>query len=54
LFEAMAFPNAAARRAAATTLAAVGSREAFAVLQRSSLEDPDPDVRRICALLLSQ
>jgi HEAT repeat protein len=54
LFEAMAFPNAAARRAAATTLAAVGSRDAFSVLQRCSLQDSDPDVRRICSLLLTQ
>ena len=54
LFEALALPNAAARRAAATTLGALGSREALAVLQRLSAEDPDAQMRRVCALILAQ
>jgi len=54
LFEAVTLPNAAARRAAATTLGALRTREALATLQRLSIEDPDAEMRRICALLLSQ
>ncbi|HTV21157.1 MAG TPA: HEAT repeat domain-containing protein [Polyangiaceae bacterium] len=54
LFEAVTFANVAARRAAATTLRALGSREALATLQRLSAEDADPEVRRVCALLLAQ
>jgi HEAT repeat protein len=54
LFEALTLPNGAARRAAATTLGAIGTREAMAALQRLSNEDHDPDMRRICSLLLAQ
>jgi HEAT repeat protein len=54
LFEALTLPNGAARRAAATTLGAIGSREALSALQRLSTEDPDAEMRRICALLLAQ
>jgi HEAT repeat protein len=54
LFEALHLPNVAARKAAATALAALGSREAFSALQRQALEDTDAEVRRVCALLISQ
>lgn len=54
LFEAVTLPNVAVRRAAATTLRAVGSHEAMATLQRLADEDPDADVRRVCALLLAR
>jgi HEAT repeat protein len=54
LFEALTLPNAASRRAAATTLGAIGSREALTELQRLSIEDSDPEMRRICALILVQ
>jgi HEAT repeat protein len=54
LFEALTLPNAASRRAAATTLGAIGSREGLSALQRLSIEDPDPEMRRICALILVQ
>jgi len=54
LFEALSWSNVAARRAAATTLGAIGSHEALAALQRLSVEDPDADMRRVCALLLVQ
>lgn len=54
LFEALTLPNVPSRRAAATTLGAVGEREALSALQRLSLEDPDPEMRRICALILAQ
>ena len=54
LIEAMRSPNAAARKAAASSLTVIGSRAALSVLQRSSTEDPDAQVRRVCALLLAQ
>jgi HEAT repeat protein len=54
LFEAVTLPNVAVRRAAATTLSAIGSREALTTLQRLSAEDPDAEVRRVCALLLAR
>lgn len=54
LFEAVTLPNAAVRRAAATTLSALGSREALSTLQHLSAEDPDAEVRRVCALLLAR
>ena len=54
LFEGLTLPNRAARKAAATTLGAVGSREAYAALQRLAVDDPDAEVRRICSLLMAQ
>jgi HEAT repeat protein len=53
LFEAVTLSNGAARRAAVTTLGALGSSEALTLLQRLSVEDPDAEVRRVCALLLA-
>jgi HEAT repeat protein len=53
LFEAVTIANVAARRAAATALGALRTREALATLQRLSREDPDAEVRRVCVLLLS-
>jgi HEAT repeat protein len=54
LFEALTLPSPAARKAAATTLGATGSREAWVILQRLSMEDSDPEVRHVCALLLAR
>ncbi|MET0411274.1 MAG: HEAT repeat domain-containing protein [Polyangiaceae bacterium] len=54
LFEGMTLPNAAARKAAATTLVATGKPHAHALLHRLSAEDPDAEVRRVCSLLLAQ
>lgn len=54
LFEAATLPNVAVRRAAATTLSALGTHEALATLQRLSDEDPDAEVRRVSALLLAR
>jgi HEAT repeat protein len=54
LFEGLTLPNAAARKAAATTLVAAGKPHAHALLQRLSAEDPDAEVRRVCSLLLAQ
>jgi HEAT repeat protein len=41
------------RRAAASGLAAVGTREAVQVVQRLAADDPDADVRQVCAVLLA-
>lgn len=54
LLDALELPNAPARKAAATTLAALGTRAAFSALERAAKRDPDPDVRRICALVVAQ
>jgi HEAT repeat protein len=54
LLVAMDSANVCARKAAAPTLAAIGTPDAVAVLQRALTGDPDPEVRRISALLLSQ
>jgi HEAT repeat protein len=43
-----------ARKAAASALAALGTREAQALLRRAADADPDPRVRQICAVLLVQ
>ena len=49
----LASPNVAARTAAASTLAALGTREALAGLRRAAREDQSPEVRQICSLLLA-
>jgi len=54
LFEALTVPNPAARKAAATTLAAIGSNEAHVALRRLAKEDSDAEVQRVCQLLLAQ
>lgn len=54
IFAAMKLPNPPARKAAASTLAAIGTREALATLRRASTEDASSEVRRICSLLLAQ
>ncbi len=54
LFRALEIGNAPARKAAASTLAALGSRQAMDALQVHAAGDPDPEVRRVCALLLAQ
>ncbi|WP_437290513.1 HEAT repeat domain-containing protein [Sorangium sp. So ce406] len=54
LLEALRLPRAPARKAAATTLAAVATREAFAAVELASRTDPDPEVRRVSASVLSQ
>lgn len=54
LFQALHLPNASARKAAATVLAAIGTRQAYAALARVATDDSDPEVRRICTLFLSQ
>lgn len=54
LLDAMTWPNAAARRAVASGLIALATSEARAAVQRAAREDPDPEVRNVCALLLRE
>ena len=46
--------NDAARRAAAAALTAAGDPDSNPALQRAAATDPDPEVRRICALALTR
>jgi HEAT repeat protein len=52
LLEALALANPAARKAAATTLGGLGTNEALSALKVVAVEDPHPEVRRICAVVL--
>jgi len=54
LLDAMRSPNVAARKAAASALAVLATRDALAALRRAADEDPEPEVRQICALLLAR
>ena len=54
LLEAFGSANVAARKAAASSLHALGGPKAISALQRGATEDADAEVRRICALLLSR
>ncbi|MFL5443991.1 MAG: HEAT repeat domain-containing protein [Myxococcales bacterium] len=54
LLHAMELPATAARKAAATALAAIRSKPALAALRHAAEADADAEVRRVCALLLSQ
>lgn len=52
LLAALQLPNAAARRAAAEALTATRSPDALDALVQAASHDPEPEVRRICALAL--
>jgi len=54
LMAAMSAPNVAARKAAASALAALATKDALAVLQKAAHDDPEPEVRQICAVLLAR
>jgi HEAT repeat protein len=54
LLQVLSLANVAARKAAASALAALGSPEGTEALRRAADTDPDPGVRQICGLLLSQ
>ncbi len=54
LLQALRLPAAAARKAAATTLAALGTREAYSAMAQLATDDPDAEVRRVCALFLAR
>jgi HEAT repeat protein len=53
LLRTLSSTNRAARKAAVTTLAALGSQEAWSAIEQLSLSDPDPDVRTTCLLCLA-
>ncbi len=53
LFHALDNGSPAARRAAATALAAIGTPKAMEAVRDHAAHDPDPEVRRVCALLLT-
>jgi HEAT repeat protein len=53
LVRALQFPHLPARKAAAMTLAGIGTREALSALRTASANDADREVRRICALVLA-
>jgi hypothetical protein len=53
LMRALASPNAAARKAAVSTLAALGALDARSAIEQLSVSDPDPDVRTTCLLCLA-
>lgn len=54
LFQALESRNVAARKAAASALRATGGREALEALRVAAGRDPDPGVRQVCAVLLSE
>jgi HEAT repeat protein len=54
LLQVLQLANAAARKAAASALAALDRPEATAALRRAADQEPDPGVREICTLLLAQ
>jgi HEAT repeat protein len=50
----MTSENSRARKAAATTLAGIGQTDALEILRVAATNDPEPEVRRICSVLLSR
>lgn len=54
LLQSIQLANVAARKAAASTLAAVDTPEAIAALKHAAASDPDAGVRQICALVLAR
>jgi hypothetical protein len=52
IVRAMTSPNVVVRSVVAPTLGALATRDAKDALRLAANEDPDPEVRRICALLL--
>jgi len=54
LLSIMAMSNHRARRAAASALGALATRESIAVLKNAAAGDPDPGVRQIAAVLLAR
>jgi HEAT repeat protein len=53
LFDVLGMTNASARRAAATTLVSLGAEGAAAAVSKLAHDDPDPEVRRVCAAALA-
>ena len=54
LLTAMKMPNVAARKAAASALSVLRTNAGTLALQRAAEDDPEPEVRQICSLLLSR
>jgi HEAT repeat protein len=54
LVDAMTSPNVAARKAAASALAVLATKESLATLKKAADHDPEPQVRQICSLLLAR
>jgi HEAT repeat protein len=54
LLEAFQLGSAACRKAAAAALAAVGSPDGLRAIRRAAVDDADPQMKQICALLLSE
>ena len=50
----MTSANSRARKAAATTLAGLGQADALEILRVAAANDPEPEVRRVCSVLLSR
>jgi HEAT repeat protein len=53
LLRALLLPNRLSRLAAASALAALGTRAAYAALAQAASSDADDEVRRVCALHLA-
>jgi HEAT repeat protein len=54
LVHAMRMRNVPTRKAAASALAVLGSKEALAVLRQAATDDVESEVRQICSLLLAR
>ena len=54
LFTALFAPSPAARRAAASTLVALDADGARLAVRRAATDDPDPEVRRVCAAAVAR
>ncbi|HXI55025.1 MAG TPA: HEAT repeat domain-containing protein, partial [Polyangia bacterium] len=54
LIKAMTIPNVAARKATAGALATIGSKDALLALRKAASDDPEPQVRQVCSLLLAR
>jgi HEAT repeat protein len=54
LVKVMNMRNVPARKAAASALAVLASKEALSVLKDAARHDPEPEVRQICSLLLAR
>jgi HEAT repeat protein len=53
LFETLGMTNAAARAAAASSLVSLGADGAARAVSALATNDPDPEVRRVCAAALA-
>lgn len=54
LYDLLSSPNVNSRRAAVATLSAIGGQAVSSALTKLAASDPDPTVRNLCALFLTQ